>query len=83
MGGYSSYSKRPAVCIKFNKYDGDCKFGRNCKYQHVCSGTFSYKMPRAGKMGGTARTVTRLARVRDTASLSILLFILPNRYARL
>ena len=40
MGGYSSYSKRPtsaAVCIKFNKYDGDCKFGRNCKYQHVCS----------------------------------------------
>lgn len=25
------------ACIKFNKYNGDCKFGKQCRYQHICS----------------------------------------------
>ena len=28
---------KPQVCIKYNKYEGDCKFGKACRYQHVCS----------------------------------------------
>ncbi len=27
-----------AACIKFNRYNGDCKFGNRCRFQHVCSG---------------------------------------------
>ena len=27
----------PPVCIKFNKFNGDCKFGRECCFLHVCS----------------------------------------------
>ena len=26
------------TCFKFNRYDGDCKFGKNCRFDHVCSG---------------------------------------------
>ena len=26
----------PEVCKKFNKYDGDCRFGENCIFQHKC-----------------------------------------------
>ena len=25
------------VCQKFNRYNGDCKFGKNCRFRHVCS----------------------------------------------
>ena len=25
------------VCQKFNRYNGDCKFGPSCKFRHVCS----------------------------------------------
>ena len=25
------------VCLKFNKLQGDCKFGRDCRFRHVCS----------------------------------------------
>lgn len=25
------------VCLKFNRYQGDCLFGKECRYQHVCS----------------------------------------------
>ena len=24
------------VCIKYNKYAGDCKYGAKCRYQHIC-----------------------------------------------
>ena len=24
-------------CIKYNKFKGDCKFGKECRYLHVCS----------------------------------------------
>lgn len=27
----------PAACIKYNRYNGDCKFGKQCRYQHICS----------------------------------------------
>ena len=26
-----------AICRKLNRYGGDCKFGKACKFQHVCS----------------------------------------------
>ena len=25
------------ICIKYNKFSGDCKFGKECRYLHVCS----------------------------------------------
>ena len=25
------------ICIKYNKFNGDCKFGKECRYLHVCS----------------------------------------------
>ena len=25
------------VCRKFNKFNGDCKFGKGCRFKHVCS----------------------------------------------
>ena len=25
------------ICRKYNRYDGDCHFGRECKFRHVCS----------------------------------------------
>ncbi len=25
------------VCIKFNRYNGDCKYGKECKFAHVCA----------------------------------------------
>lgn len=25
-------------CIKYNRFNGDCKFGAKCKFPHVCSG---------------------------------------------
>ena len=27
----------PPVCIKYNKFNGDCKFGKECHFLHVCS----------------------------------------------
>jgi hypothetical protein len=26
-----------AVCLKYNRYNGDCQFGKSCRFQHVCS----------------------------------------------
>ncbi len=26
-----------AACIKFNCFNGDCKFDKHCRYQHICS----------------------------------------------
>ena len=28
---------RGDVCLKFNCFQGDCKFGRTCRFRHVCS----------------------------------------------
>ena len=25
------------ICRKFNRYNGDCRFGRECRFRHVCS----------------------------------------------
>ena len=25
------------VCIKYNKFNGDCRFGKECRFRHVCS----------------------------------------------
>ena len=29
--------RMPPICLKYNKYNGDCKFGTSCKYRHACS----------------------------------------------
>ena len=39
----NSSSHRPSpkgqvpICIKYNKYNGDCRHGESCKFRHVCS----------------------------------------------
>ena len=35
--GPGSPSGTDDVCRKYNKYNGDCRYGRDCKYKHVCS----------------------------------------------
>lgn len=35
--GLGRQSQEQQICIKFNKFDGDCRFGRQCKFMHVCS----------------------------------------------
>ena len=44
LGGAGSSGRRGlegiAICQKYNKYDGDCKFareGKTCRYDHICS----------------------------------------------
>ena len=27
----------PQICIKYNRYNGDCKFGKDCRFKHACS----------------------------------------------
>ena len=41
---YPAASKRPltpsaddTICRKYNRYEGDCHFGKNCRFRHVCS----------------------------------------------
>lgn len=29
--------KEKTICLKFNKFDGDCKFGSRCRFLHACS----------------------------------------------
>ena len=36
-GGPRSAPKMRPVCIKYNKYNGDCRHGETCKFRHVCS----------------------------------------------
>ena len=31
-------NKTPEQCKKYNQYNGDCKYGKGCRYQHTCSG---------------------------------------------
>ena len=39
-GQSSPLVKKPAanmpVCIKFNRFGGDCRFGEKCRFRHVC-----------------------------------------------
>lgn len=28
---------RNEICQKFNRFNGDCKFGRGCRFKHICS----------------------------------------------
>ena len=27
----------PPICLKYNEFDGDCRFGSRCTFAHVCS----------------------------------------------
>jgi hypothetical protein len=35
--GWGRAGQEQPICIKFNKFNGDCKFGKDCKFFHVCS----------------------------------------------
>ena len=40
--GFTPITKRQQpeqveVCRKFNRYNGDCKFGKACRFKHACS----------------------------------------------
>ena len=38
VGGTALQGKQEQpICIKYNKFNGDCKFGKECHYLHVCS----------------------------------------------
>ena len=32
-----SSASKGLVCIKYNRYDGDCKYRRQCKFEHTFS----------------------------------------------
>ena len=36
-GRVLSKSRSTPICIKFNKYNGDCRHGELCKFRHECS----------------------------------------------
>ena len=36
-GGGGDRQDHQQPCIKYNKYQGDCRFGRDCRFQHICS----------------------------------------------
>ena len=36
VGPRSTTKIRP-ICLKYNKYNGDCRHGESCKFRHVCS----------------------------------------------
>ena len=35
--GQSTGRNEQQICMKFNKFNGDCKFGKDCRYFYVCS----------------------------------------------
>lgn len=35
--GQRPAGQRPPICLKYNKFDGDCKFGKDCRFTHACS----------------------------------------------
>lgn len=37
IGALSQPRQEQQVCIKYNKFNGDCKFGKTCRFLHVCS----------------------------------------------
>ncbi len=37
QGAAATGGRDQQLCIKFNKYGGDCKFGKECKFLHACS----------------------------------------------
>ena len=36
-GGAAGSGRSDQPCLKYNRYQGDCRFGRDCRFQHVCS----------------------------------------------
>ncbi len=36
-GTVGQRTPRSEVCLKYNKFNGDCKFGRECRFRHACS----------------------------------------------
>lgn len=34
----SGPSASDQTCFKYNRFNGDCRFGRQCRFRHVCSG---------------------------------------------
>lgn len=56
--GPSRQPQEQQVCLKFNKFDGDCRFGRQCKFMHVCSGCREPHPVSRCKYGGKKGTLS-------------------------
>lgn len=41
-----------SVCIKYNRYNGDCRFGKTCRFRHVCSSCGDPHPASKCKLGG-------------------------------
>ena len=50
------------ICLKFNKFDGDCRYGPRCRYAHKCSGCKGGDHP-VSRCPGTLLLETRVGRV--------------------
>lgn len=42
------------TCFKFNRYNGDCRYGKQCRFEHVCSGCGGPHPVQKCKAGGKA-----------------------------
>ena len=52
VGGTALQGKQEQpICIKYNKFNGDCKFGKECRYLHVCSSCKEPTPSRAARSG--------------------------------
>ena len=65
----SQQSTGGTVCIKFNRYNGDCKFGKQCCFQHVCSGCSG---PHTLSKCRTSTQLDPLSKCRTSTQLEIL-----------
>lgn len=50
--GQSTGRNEQQICMKFNKFNGDCKFGKDCRYLHVCSACRENHPVSRCKLGG-------------------------------
>ena len=37
QSSYQGEKNDRQICIKYNRFNGDCKFGKECRFSHVCS----------------------------------------------
>ena len=56
MGGSGNPSSQgrqeQQICLKYKKFNGDCKFGKECRYLHICS---SCREPHPVSRGGAGK----------------------------
>ena len=70
------------TCIKYNRYNGDCKFGENCKFRHICSHTPS-SWGTAIRHVSSITVIASLVRTASSGTFAALVGVAtPNRSAR-